>query len=127
MGIFLNLQYRANYVSRFIRCAKILGIPITFRLLKTAYIGANPKIFCDSSGDYCFNKLTVAYLDKPTGVKNTDKRDKFSLSDYDIKMLAINYRLLSGTGLNILKYPPCLSYSSKRRLNMYLYKLKAFG
>lgn len=122
--MFLNLKYRVKYIQRFIKNAKILGLPVSYKLLKAGFDGANPKIFVDSSGEYYFNRLIARYLDRFQKDYLAKRYREISLGEYDIKILAINYHILSQTGLNILKYLPRLSYSSMRKMNKYLYKLK---
>ena len=124
MDVFLNLRYRATYIRRFLKCAKILGLPISCRLLKACYKGANPKIFCDSAGGYRFNQLIASYLDRFRNDYLRKRYREISLSDYDLKVLAINYSLLEMTGLAIMKYIPHISYTSMLKLNTYLYALK---
>ena len=122
--MFLNLKYRFNYIQRFIKNAKILGLSVSYKLLKAGFDGANPKIFVDSSGEYYFNRLIASYFDRFQKEYLAKRYREISLGEYDIKLLAINYHILSQTGLNILKYLPHLSYSSRRKMNEYLYKLK---
>ena len=122
--MFLNLKYRVKYIQRFIKNAKILGLSVSYKLLKAGFDSANPKIFVDSSGEYYFNRLIVKYLDRFQKDYSAKRYREISLGEYDIKLLAINYHILSQTGLNILKYLPRLSYSSMRKMNEYLYKLK---
>lgn len=121
MNVFLNLKYRVRYIRRFIKCAKILGLPVSYRLLKVSYRGANPKIFSDSSEEYFFNQLLVDYLNKYQSIVRRKK--EFVLPDFDLQVLAVNYYLLCETGLNILKYLPNMGCSSKRRLNEFLFAL----
>ena len=122
--MFLNLKYRVKFIQRFIKNAKILGLPVDCKLLRAGFDGANPKIFVDSSGEYYFNRLITKYLDRFQENYSTKKYKEISLGEYDIKLLAINYHILSQLGINILKYLPHLSYSSIRKMNEYLYRLK---
>lgn len=122
--MFLNLKYKVKYIQRFIKGAKILGLPVSYKLLKAGFDGANPKIFVDSSGEYYFNRLIAKYLDRFQANYSAKRYREISLGEYDIKILAVNYHILSQTGLNILKYPPRLSYFSMRKMNEYLHRLK---
>ena len=122
MNVFLNLRYRIKYIRRFIKYAKILGLRVNCKLLRACHKGANPKIFCDSTEEYKFNLLIAGYLD--IALSKIRQQKRYVLSEYDLKVLAINYQLLCETGLNILKYLPKQSYLSKRKLNEFLYLLK---
>lgn len=124
MNIFLNLRYRLTYTKRFIKCAKILGLPLNYRLFKVCKQGSNPRIFFDSTGNYMFNKLIAVYLDKYQQAYKYKRYREITLSDYDIKLLAINYALLELTNLTIVKYLPCMSSKSMLRMNTYLYELR---
>ena len=71
-----------------------------------------------------FNKLIAGYLDKYQQAYKYKRYREITLSDYDIKLLAINYALLELTNLTIVKYIPCMSSKSMLQMNTYLYELR---
>lgn len=102
-----------------------MGLPVTGKLMRAAYIGSDPRAFTDSEGAWYFNRLTARYLDRYMADIKAKRYREITLSEYDIKVLAINYSIIEKTNLRILKYLPNMSYQSMREMNACLYALIA--
>ena len=124
MGFMANLKYRFGYVRKFVRYSKVLGLPLSRRLLKDMRRGSNPKIYTDMSGMIVFNELIASVLDRYSDCK-IKRIKEVVISDYDVKLMAVNYKILSEQcSLSVLKYFPYMSYDSRRKMNICLYSMK---
>ena len=124
MGFMADLEYRFGYARRFMELSKVLGLPLSRRLLKDIGRGSNPKIFTDSSGTFVFNRTMADILDRYSDCRLRHIREVI-LSEYDVKLMAVNYKILSERcPLAVLKYFPNMSYVSRRKMNVYLYRMK---
>ena len=112
------------YYKKFLRYARALGLPIKPYVIRSMIRGSNPRVYWDSTGDYFFNALVAGYLDKVHGYK-LRQIDAVVFNSKELMAIAINYKILTEVSrLNILKYMPQMSYSTKLSMNVYLDKLK---
>lgn len=116
-----SLRYRLKYISLFCSFARVLKLKLSYRVIQTVVKGSSPKVYQDSTGEFHFNSIIDFYIQKHLARKKT----VLNLSDEEVKILAINFKvLISLTRLNILKHLPFISFRSRRQMCEYLYKLK---
>lgn len=119
-----RIRYRIRYLALFRRYMKRLGIPISRDIAGKAWAGCNPSAFFDRETGCWYNLLMKEYAGRHGNCLCKGVRT-VHLKSLDVKVLAVNYKVLSElSNMPILKYFSFLSYPSRRELSGYLWELR---